>query len=119
MFIALLLFFASFLVELLIVFLFNPINKDESLNFHYILIFAFNTGLLLGSLFALLQVLVYGYLYMYEEIASKVYIRRSFIFGILVFLLVLLKIYGMLDWQIAFALVIASSIFEIMVSNKH
>ncbi len=118
MFVALLLFFASLIVELLIVFLFNPIDDNGSLNLTNILIFGLNTGLLLGSLFALLQVLVYGYLSMYDEIASKVYIRRSFIFGILIFLLVLLKVYGVLDWQIALALVIASSIFEILIAHK-
>ncbi|GIW57379.1 MAG: hypothetical protein KatS3mg083_324 [Candidatus Dojkabacteria bacterium] len=80
MFVALLLFFASLIVELLIVFLFNPIDDNGSLNLTNILIFGLNTGLLLGSLFALLQVLVYGYLSMYDEIASKVYIRRAFIF---------------------------------------
>jgi hypothetical protein len=119
MFITLVVFIVSLIVELLIIFLLNPINHSGLLNNVHVFIFALNTSVLLGSLFAVLQVVAYWYLHLYEDIITKVYVKRAFVFGIFSFVLIMLKIYGILDIQVFAALFVVFSLFELLVSRNY
>ena len=118
MFITLIVFVFALILEAIMIFLLTPENSDGTLNTLNAFLFSANTGVLFGSLYSLVLVITYWIMKSYEEIREKKYLRRSIIFGIVVFVITLLKLFDLLDYYILAGIVIASVSLEIILSRR-
>jgi len=118
MFFSLIIFIASFIVEVLILFFLYPDNSDGTINHFFVILFSLNTGVLFGAFYSLVLIFVYWILKAYDDIRERAFIRRSVLFGILVFLSVLLKLYSLLDIYITIGMVIVLVCLEFILSRK-
>lgn len=118
MFFSLLIFVASLIVEFLILFFSSPDNPDGEINHFFVILFSLNTGVLFGALYSLLLILVYWFLQAYHDLYERIFIRRSIFFGIFVFLIVLLKLYAILDFYLIMGMIVVFFCVEIITSYK-
>ena len=61
------------------------------------IVFALNSGLVLGSFFSLLSILISWFFKSYYDFANKLYIKRGALFGIFITTCLLLKFYNLFD----------------------
>lgn len=118
MFYTLILFVVSLIAEVLLLNFLSPLNSDETINFVNTILFSLNTGVLIGSIYALILFLIYWLIKAYDEIIYKNFYRRAFFVGVSVALTLFLKLIGSLDYLIVLGLVIIIICLEIILSKR-
>lgn len=118
MFFSLIVFIASLIIEAIILVFFAPENSDGSINHLFIILFSLNTGVLFGAFYSLVLIFVYWLLHAYQDIRERSFIRRSILFGVFVFLCVILKLYNILDFYIIGGILIVFISLEFILSKR-
>jgi hypothetical protein len=118
MFILLLVFVLSFVVEVLLFLFTSPLHTSNVLSHLPIIFFSLNTGIVLGTLLSLLLIIFYLKLDAYDELQSKSFLRRGLMFGILVSSLLLSKLYSILDIPVFILLLLIFIVSDVLFSRK-
>lgn len=112
---------AFFLVSLAIqVYLFSvsPFKSDGNLNNPLVLGFSTNMGLLTALLFMILFGVMYKIFQFHEEISALSHIRRGAEIGVVIFLLLILQFYNILDLFLLIVIVLSAILLELILSYK-
>ncbi|MFW5719834.1 MAG: hypothetical protein ACOCXT_02280 [Candidatus Dojkabacteria bacterium] len=118
MFITLLILLVSLISEILIILLLPPFINDSP-NHIAIILLSLNTGLLLGSIFNCLLIGIYLLLKEYSELSSRAFIRRSILFGVFICLVLLARLYALLDVFMLIFLAIIGVALELILSQRN
>lgn len=105
--------FADFYVFLFL----NPLDNSGNLIFERVVLVSFLNGVLLGLLFIILMVLINFLLKNYSEFTLKKVILRGASFAFLVTLLLIIKIYDIIDLHLILVLLAFLLISNWMISN--
>ena len=118
MFIGIIVFIVSLIAEIAILFFLSPKDTSGALNHLSIFLLSLNTGILLGSLYLLLLFLTYWLIKAYDDIKKKLFVRRSVLLGLFVFITLMLRMYSILDVYILFGLAVTFIAIEVIASQK-
>jgi hypothetical protein len=118
MFGLILVFFVSFMLEIVLFTLTSPVSASGGINHLATILFALNSGLLLGTLYCFILLGLYIAFKAYNELQRRSFIRRGALFGVLVISLLLFKLYGLLDVFIAVFSLIVFVAIDIIFSQK-
>ena len=118
MFYTLIIFIISGIIEALLFIFLSPLDNEGRINYLNAILFSLNTGLLIGSLYALFLFFVYWLMKAYDEIILKNFYRRAIFVGSLVAIILFLKLINALDYLIIVGLVVVVICLEIILSRK-
>lgn len=115
MFIALAL---SLIVEVLLIFFTSPLLQSNTVNHFVVIPFAINTGIIFGILTSLTLIFLYIKLQAYQELQNKTFLRRGILLGFTVTLVILAKLYEVLDVFVLLFLAIIIAVIDFILAKK-
>jgi hypothetical protein len=117
MFIIIILFALSLVLEVMMLFLTNPETASGTVNHLFVILFSVNTGILVGTLYCFLLLGFYFVIKAYSELQNRAFIRRGALLGIFVASILLFKLYNFLDAFIFGFLVLVCVGLELVLSQ--
>jgi hypothetical protein len=118
MFAIIILFFLSFILEIMLFILTSPDAATGQINHLFVIVFSINSGVLMGTMYCFLLLGFYLFAKAQSELQNKAFVRRGVLFGILISTILLFKLYEFLDYFILTFLILVFIASELILSQK-
>lgn len=111
-------FIVSLIIEVILVLFTSPESSSERVNHLPVFLLVINTTILVSILGNFIFIGIYFLFQWYEELQHKSYIRRGVLVGCFLGMLLLTRLYNVLDYIVLIFLIIAILLIELISLQK-